>query len=71
MNADGSGRTRLADTGAIDERPTWAPDGSVIVFARFAGHTKCPIMSIHPDGTGEALVATSEGLGGCLNHPDW
>jgi Tol biopolymer transport system component len=71
MNADGSGRTRLTNSGAIDEYPAWAPDGSVIVFARFAGQTDCPIMSIHPDGTGEAQVATSEGLGGCLGHPDW
>jgi TolB protein len=71
MNADGSGRTRLTDSGAMDEYPVWAPDGSVIVFTRFAGQTNCPIMSIHPDGTGEAQVASSEGLGGCLTHPDW
>src|SRR2546422_5354740 len=32
MNADGSNPTRLTQGGAVDQLPTWSPDGTRIAF---------------------------------------
>jgi Tol biopolymer transport system component len=32
MNADGTNQVRLTSNGAIDERPSWSPDGTKITF---------------------------------------
>jgi len=48
MNADGSGRTRIA--GNFDD-PAWSPDGSTIAFCRRL-KDRFALFVIHADGTG-------------------
>lgn len=62
MNADGGGKTMLADDG---DNPAWSPDGSRIAFERFTDRAHVWIMNA--DGTGERQL-TGE-FGG--NEPSW
>jgi TolB protein len=39
------------DRGAVDDRPDWSPDGSLIVFDRCAPATPCAIYTVKPDGS--------------------
>lgn len=73
MNADGTGRTRVIETDAIDEYPAWSPDGATIAFLRYADASEgdCRIMTIRPDGTGETEVANSSELDGCFGRLAW
>jgi TolB protein len=70
MNADGSDLRRLTDESPLAPgqpfqasfAPTWAPDGSVIMFACAAGALSFwDLCAIRPDGSGRALVASTPG----------
>jgi uncharacterized repeat protein (TIGR01451 family) len=64
MNADGSGSTRLTNSGPRgDDEPTWSPDGSKIAFVGGG-----QILVINADGTNE--INLSSGRTGD-NDPDW
>ena len=47
MEADGSGLTRLGETGGS---PSWSPDGGRIAFARINGDTQA-VVTMDPDGS--------------------
>lgn len=49
MDVDGSNRTNLTNHPAIDERPTWSPDGTKIVFTTYR------------TGGGEVFVMNADG----------
>jgi Tol biopolymer transport system component len=63
MNADGQGATRLTEHPAVDEYPTWSPDGARLTFVSWR------------DGNAEIYVMNSDGSGliRLTNHPanDW
>jgi Tol biopolymer transport system component len=67
INADGSGKRRLAPKG---EDPAWSPDGRTIAFATFSG-----IYVVNADGTGQrGLAGTSVAgsrTGGHMSSPAW
>ena len=66
MNADGSGVTRLSDTG-YDSHPSWSPDGSRIVFASSRTGSNA-IHVMRADGT-SVVQLTSESAYDF--HPSW
>ena len=68
MNADGSDLRRLTDESPLADgqpfqasfAPTWAPDGSVIMFICAPGEVSFwDLCTIRPDGTGRTLVAST------------
>ena len=63
MDADGQGATRLTENAAVDEYPTWSPDGTRLAFVSWR------------DGNAEIYVMNSDGSGltRLTNHPanDW
>ena len=67
INADGSGKRRLAPKG---EDPAWSPDGRTIAFA-----ASSRIYVVNADGTGQrALAGTTVGgsrTGGRMSSPAW
>jgi Tol biopolymer transport system component len=92
MNADGSDlareeRTRLTSGHELDRHPTWAPDGSRILFARVAVDVYYPsdalippvngIYLINPDGTRVTRLTTPpesawlDGVQGVDDWPEW
>ena len=78
MNADGSGRRRLARNPAGNEtsfgcanppsipRPAWSPDGKKIAFERFRGYSSPRIYVINTDGSGRRRLTTKDDTG-----PSW
>lgn len=54
INADGSGEVRVTHPpkGTFDDQPDWAPNGSLLVFARCATDSVCAIYTVQPDGGG-------------------
>ena len=58
MSADGSNKRQLTNRDdANDLEPTWAPDGSVIVFARvFRQPQQSMVMTVKPDGSDESNI---------------
>jgi len=70
MNADGSNRTRLLDTGDYSHlsKPDWSPDGSRLVF--WSDLQGSGIYTIKVDGTGlSKLIATSVTF--AVSNPAW
>jgi Tol biopolymer transport system component len=66
MNADGTGRTSLTNTG-VDSDPSWSPDGSKVAFtSRRDG--KSGIYSMNADGTQQVRLTDLEGTD---DQPDW
>lgn len=60
MGADGSGQVPLTTGGGF--QPEWSPDGAEIAFARFDATASFDIYRTKVDGTGEALVFSSESI---------
>jgi Tol biopolymer transport system component len=61
MNADGSSQSRLTNNPGEDNRPSWSPDGSRIVFERVSsvgGRYVFHLLIMNSDGTGERIIAT-------------
>lgn len=58
IGADGSGEKQITtpENGAVDDQPTWAPDGSLIAFTRCAENAPCHVWVVAPDGGGLAPV---------------
>ena len=68
MNADGTGLTRLTNTGRT-LTPNWSPDGQQIVFHRaVGGGGRFQLFLINADGTGERQLTNPPGLNG---FPNW
>jgi dipeptidyl aminopeptidase/acylaminoacyl peptidase len=63
MNADGSGVTRLSNTGE-DSHPTWGADTGRIVFLSSRSGTKA-IYVMHTDGSGVVQLTSP------LDHDEW
>jgi TolB protein len=82
-NADGSGARQVAFGAGLDVGPTWAPDGSMIAFARVIRSTPAPpgpnpepatdrgIYLIRPDGTGQKRLTGRDPSVGDDLSPDW
>ncbi len=63
MNADGSGRKQLTNTGAADLQPAWSPDGKKIAFVSntlaFNGQTDNEIWVMNADGTNPGPITNN------------
>lgn len=61
MNADGSGATRLTNSGANDDFPRWSPNGNKILFQSDRDHPDTGYMDIYvmnSDGSGVTRLTT-------------
>ena len=58
MNADGTGLRRLTNNGVEDDRPSFSPDGSKIVF-RSTRDNNSDIYIMNADGTDQQRLTTS------------
>ncbi len=58
MNADGTSQTRLTNDAAVDEAPSWSPDGTRIAFHSFPHNnsTDSEIYVMNADGTGQTQL---------------
>ena len=56
MNADGTGERRLTRDAAVDEWPTWSPDGGRIAFTRGVSSSRSEIYVMKADGSGQTQV---------------
>jgi TolB protein len=66
VEADGSHRRRLTDSGAgIDYSPTWSPDGQRVAFRTTRGSPAGPdpsnIFVVNADGSGERQLTPGRG----------
>ena len=67
MNADGSGRTNLTNSGASDFGPAWSPDGAIIAFnSDQAGNQE--IQAMHADGSATVRLTNNPASD---TFPDW
>lgn len=63
MNADGTGRKQITNTGSADKQPAWSPDGKKIAFVANSfdsdRQTDDEIWTINADGTGRRQVTNN------------
>ena len=76
VEADGSNRRRLTDSGAgIDYSPTWSPDGKRVAFRTTRGSPSGPdpsnIFVINADGSGERQLTPARGQAAGGLFPAW
>jgi TolB protein len=57
---DGSNLLQLTNTANSDDYPSWAPDGSALVFSRTLTTGPSLIYRINPDGSGLQLMSQEE-----------
>jgi beta propeller repeat protein len=69
MNIDGSGLTRLTNSGANDGLPVWSPDGRIIAFVSDEGG-QWAIWTINPDGSNRRKLFDLQGGFGADDY-DW
>lgn len=73
VNQDGTGERQVSHppSGALDDYPLFAPDGSKLLFARFQGHNAA-VWSVNVDGSGEHPLgpAFAHPIGGAAYSPD-
>lgn len=70
IEADGSGRTNLTRSPAVDWSPTWSPDGSRIAFARSRSlDTYDDLFTMNADGSGVTRLTHTPTID--EYEPDW
>jgi Tol biopolymer transport system component len=64
-NADGTDARQVtqAARGVVDDQPDWSPDGSQLVFSRYAPDKPSAIFTVKADGTGLRRVSPPPGKG--------
>jgi dipeptidyl aminopeptidase/acylaminoacyl peptidase len=67
MNADGSGQINLSNHPALDDKPTWSPDGTKLAF-RSDRDGNQEIYVMNADGTGQTNLTNHAANDG---GPDW
>jgi len=71
-HTDGTGLRRLTDTDTTEAFPTWAPDGSVVVFGHVVASGVFNIFSHDPATGGEQLLlADSPSATYSVAYPTW
>jgi Tol biopolymer transport system component len=72
MNADGTGRKQVTNTGAADRQPAWSSDGKKIAFvansSSIDGQTDDEIWTINADGSGRTQLTNNTQLD---EQPAW
>lgn len=68
MDADGTNKSRMPDSGGDARAPRWSPDGSMVVYNGYVGHGGAEILVTSADGTGRRLL-TNDTLDDL--DPDW
>lgn len=69
VDADGSDRRLLVDTGELDSNAAWSPDGSKIAFVSGPGSGKeGQVFVVNADGTGLRQLTTA---GSLYVSPEW
>ena len=61
MGADGSGKRQVSKPprGAVDDQPSWAPNGSLIAFTRCKPDLPCNVYVVRADGSGAQQLGKS------------
>ena len=59
MNSDGTNQTRLTTSAAIDDLPTFSPDGTKIAFRSFRSLNNAEIYVMNADGTNPTRLTDS------------
>jgi Tol biopolymer transport system component len=67
MNADGSGITRLTNSPALDQMPTWSPDGTKLAFMSSRDGNP-EIYTMNADGTSQTRLTNNGALDA---RPSW
>ena len=68
MDADGSNVTRVTISSANDWLPSWAADGTEILFASNRGGRELDVYTTSLDGTSVRRLTTASGYD---YHPAW
>lgn len=72
MTTEGTGVRQLTDDPATEEAPEWAPDGTQILFGRFAADGECGLVLIGRSGGERRVLVDQDDLdGNCPSVPDW
>ena len=71
VNADGSGRTVVENSGLIPYQPDWSPDGSTIAYDIFNDHWEEEIWAVSPDGTNRRALTSDGGNDFGYHSPRW
>jgi len=70
MNADGTNQTQLTFAAAIDQYPTWSPNGTKIAFSSFREATQ-KLFTMNADGSGQTRVLDAPVFASGDEEPSW